>query len=344
MKLIRILVFPIALIYDVVTRIRNLFFDLGVFSSTSFQIPIIAVGNLSVGGTGKTPQIEYLIRLLSKKYQLAVLSRGYGRSTKGYLKINQNNTSKEVGDEPLQFYRKFKQITVAVDEQRVRGVQTLLAQENPPNLILLDDAFQHRKITAGFYLLLTKYDELFVDDFLLPTGGLRESARGAKRAHAVVVSKCPANLSKASQDQVIQKIRKYFKGPVFFSGISYAEEVQNSKQESIGIEALKDFEVILVTGIAKPAPLVQFLKEQEIRFQHLKFKDHHEFTTQDLQLIKETFLEVTSAKKIILTTEKDFVRLSDELDALYYIEITTKLIDKEQDFDKLFLSYLSKSL
>lgn len=344
MKLIRILLFPVAISYDLITRIRNLFFDLGIFSTTSFETPIIAVGNLSVGGTGKTPQIEYLIRLFLEKYKVAVLSRGYGRSTKGFIQVNSKSNSLEVGDEPLQFYKKFENIAVAVDEKRVHGVQELLAQTAPVNLILLDDAFQHRAIKAGFYLLLTKYDELFVHDFLLPTGRLRESALGAKRADAIVVSKCPSDLKLKEQEQIIHALRRNFKGPIFFSSISYADHVQNNLDDHIPLSNLKNYEIVLVTGIAKPTPLLEFLQEKGIHFQHLKFKDHHEFSTEDIEQIVNQFTSLKSDQKIILTTEKDFVRLEDQLEALYYLEIQTKLLDKESDFNKLFFDYLSKSL
>lgn len=199
MKLLRFLLFPFAVLYDIITRVRNWFFNLGILKSTSFNIPVIAVGNLSVGGTGKSPQIEYLIRLLKDDYNIAVLSRGYKRKTEGFQIVNDAHTAEDVGDEPLQFYKKFKTaITVAVDADRTNGIQQLLQRNNPPKIVLLDDAYQHRKVTASSYILLTKYNDLFVDDFLLPTGNLRESRRGAKRAKVIVVTKCPEEFIESS--------------------------------------------------------------------------------------------------------------------------------------------------
>ena len=219
MKFLRFLLFPFAIIYDVVTTIRNFFFEVGVFKQTSFKIPVIVVGNLSVGGTGKTPQIEYLIRLLKDGFKTAVLSRGYKRKTEGFVLLNDTHSAEDVGDEPLQYFKKFQNIDVAVDANRVEGISKLITDKSP-EVILLDDAFQHRKVKGSFYILLTKYNDLFVDDFLLPAGNLRESRSGAKRADIILVTKCPENLNENEQNLIKNKFRKYNK-KVFFTTIYF---------------------------------------------------------------------------------------------------------------------------
>jgi tetraacyldisaccharide 4'-kinase len=195
MNFLRKILFPFAVLYGFITSIRNFLFDYRILKSYSFPIPVIAVGNLSVGGTGKTPQIEYLIRLLSNKYKIATLSRGYKRKSEGFILANATSNAEILGDEPFQFYKKFPNIQVAVDANRKNGIEQLLSQSNKPDVILLDDAFQHRKVKAGFYILLTAYNDLFINDFMLPTGNLRESRSGAKRADMIIVTKCPRDIS-----------------------------------------------------------------------------------------------------------------------------------------------------
>jgi len=341
MKLLRFLLFPFAVLYDAITRIRNWFFNLGVLKSTSFDIPVIAVGNLSVGGTGKSPQIEYLIRLLKDNYKIAVLSRGYKRKTEGFQLVNDTHTAEDVGDEPLQFYKKFKKdITVAVDADRTNGIQQLLQNDIPPQVVLLDDAYQHRKVTASSYILLTKYNDLYVDDFVLPTGNLRESRRGAKRASVIVVTKCPEDLSKSEQGKIVRKINPKSYQKVFFTTIAYDEDLKGT--EELAISDLKDKEVLLVTGIANPKPLLNFLEEKEVRFIHLNFPDHHNFTQQDISTIKKAFDELLSEQKIILTTEKDYMRLEGKIDNLNYISIKSKFLSEEKAFDSLVLEEIRR--
>lgn len=341
MKLLRFLLFPFAVLYDAITRIRNWFFNLGVLKSTSFDIPVIAVGNLSVGGTGKSPQIEYLIRLLKDDYKIAVLSRGYKRKTEGFQLVNDTHTAEDVGDEPLQFYKKFKNdITVAVDADRTNGIQQLLQNDIPPQVVLLDDAYQHRKVTASSYILLTKYNDLYVDDFVLPTGNLRESRRGAKRASVIVVTKCPEDLSKAAQEMIVRKLNPKSYQKVFFTTIAYDEDLKGT--EELAISDLKDKEVLLVTGIANPKPLLKFLEEKEVRFIHLNFPDHHNFTQQDISTIKKAFDELPSEQKIILTTEKDYMRLEGKIDNLNYISIKSKFLSEEKAFDSLVLEEIRR--
>lgn len=333
MKFVRFLLFPFAILYDLITSIRNFFFNTGIFKATSFDIPIVVVGNLSVGGTGKTPQIEYLIRLLKDIYKISVLSRGYKRKTKGFVLVNKNHTASDVGDEPLQYFKKFTNIEVAVDTNRVKGIQNLIKQKSP-EIILLDDAFQHRKVKGSFYILLTKYADLFVDDFLLPTGNLRESRQGANRADVILVTKCPYNLSKKNQDSIKLKLRKFNK-EVFFTSISYADKVLGSKE--ISTLDLVNLDVLLITGIANPAPLINYLESLKVKFHHLKYADHHHFSSNEITAIKKKFDDM-KLPKIILTTEKDYVRLQDHINDLYYLPIETSFLNNENKAFNLLIN------
>ena len=339
MKFIRFLLFPFAIIYAIITSVRNFLFDFGLFKSTSFEKPIIAVGNLSVGGTGKTPQIEYLIKLL-KQHKLAVLSRGYGRETKGFLLADASKKASDIGDEPLQFYKKFTDISVAVDEDRVHGIQQL----KNANVVLLDDAFQHRKVKAGFYVVLTKYNDLFSNDFLLPTGNLRERRVGVNRANVVVITKCPSNITIEDQNETATLVRRYFNGPIFFSTIKYSKVLLNKKNEEIKTSDLSDYEVLLVTGIANPTPMLTYLSELNCRYTHVNFSDHHQFTEKEMNDLQSQFDSIKSSNKIIVTTEKDFVRLSDKLSAAYYLAIETSFVNRQQEFDELIVNYVNSTL
>lgn len=340
MKFLRFLLFPFAIIYNAVTTIRNLFFDLGIFKQTAFRIPLIVVGNLSVGGTGKTPQIEYLIKLLKSTFKVAVLSRGYKRKTTGYVLLNDKHTALEVGDEPLQFFKKFTNIDVAVDANRVEGVQNLV-QQKAPEVILLDDAYQHRKIKGSFYILLTKYKDLFTEDFLLPTGNLRESRKGAKRADVIIVTKCPRNLDFAEQESICKKLKKYQK-EVFFTTIAYGKI--KSKKNLLAVNDLKDYQVLLITGIANPTPLLRYLDKNQVNYNHLKYADHHHFSSIEIEQINNKFDNITAIKKIILTTEKDYTRVFNKFDNLYYIEIETVFLENQKEkFNRTILSHIQQN-
>lgn len=340
MKYIRFFLFPFALLYDFVTTIRNYFFDVGIFNQHSFEAPIIVVGNLSVGGTGKTPQVEYLIKLLKDTNNIAVLSRGYKRKTKGYLLLEKHHTAAEVGDEPLQYYNKFKNIKVAVHTNRALGIQRLLT-ETSSQIILLDDAYQHRKVKASFYILLTKYNDLFIDDFLLPTGNLRENKQGAKRADVIIITKCPANLNTKEQKRIKQRLNDFHK-KVFFTTISYANTLKGSFQ--LSISELNKYTVLLITGIANPNPLLEFLKQRSINYFHLKFTDHHHFTSKEIDEIQKQFTQISSSKKLLLTTEKDYVRLQDKLEKLSYIEIETTFLEQQgHTFDGIVNTHITEN-
>lgn len=332
MILLRKLLFPFAIIYGFITFLRNYLYDKGILKSYAFDIPIIAVGNLSVGGTGKTPQIEYLIRLLSPNYKLATLSRGYKRKSKGFVLANATSNAEILGDEPFQFYTKFPTVQVAVDADRKNGIEQLLSQPSKPEIILLDDAFQHRKVKAGFYILLTTYDELFCDDFLLPTGNLRESRTGAKRANIIVVTKCPSGITESEQEKIKKAIN--LEVPIYFSYVSYDDTVYN-ETEKLSVSKVKSESKVLLAGIAKPKPFFEHLKFESDEI--MTFSDHHHFSEKDIIAIK-----TKANDKIIITTEKDFVRLKAKFlnQKLFFLPIKSQMVANQEAFDKTILNYV----
>lgn len=333
MILLRKILFPLAFLYWLITFIRNWLYDKGIFKSSSFNIPIIAVGNLSVGGTGKTPQIEYLIRLLSDKYKVAVLSRGYKRTTEGFILADEKATASSIGDEPFQFYSKFSNIQVAVDANRKNGIENLLQHPNRPDVILLDDAYQHRKVKAGYYILLTAYDDLFCDDYILPFGNLREPSSGKKRADMIIVTKCPNDLSELAQQKIREKLK--VKQPVFFTTIQYDDYVFGNESKLL-VSEIQSESKVLVAGIAKPKLFFDFLKNETD--EALVFQDHHHFSKQDCEQI----LAKANGRKII-TTEKDFVRLNGLLpkEQLFYLSIKSTFLNK--NIDKTIEDYVGQS-
>ena len=334
MKFLRILLFPFSIVYGFITSIRNFFFDKGILKSTSLNIPVIAVGNLSVGGTGKTPQIEYLIRLLSEKYKVATLSRGYKRKSEGFVLANENSNAEILGDEPFQYFQKFPQIQVAVDANRTNGIKQLLVQKNPPDIILLDDAYQHRKVNAGFYILLTAYNDLYCDDFILPTGNLRESRSGANRAKLVIVTKCPESLSLDEKNKIKLKLKLDSNQKLFFTAISY-DNLIYSKSGNLSVNEIQHSAKVLLAGIAKPEPFFNYLKKEGDSI--LTFPDHHHFSESEIAAIK-----LKANHKIIVTTEKDYVRIKDQFpdEQLYYLPIKTSFLGDESVFDKTIIKFV----
>ena len=309
MQVLRKLLFPISLIYGLIVFLRNRLYDWGVFSSQSFATKTICVGNLSVGGTGKTPMIELLVRELAKNYKVAILSRGYKRKSQGFILSNEHTSVEDLGDEPFQLKNKFPEITVAVDADRRNGIAQL-EKKISPDVILLDDAFQHRKVQPDFSILLTAYDDLYTKDWYLPTGNLRDSKSAADRANMIVVTKCPASMQLSERETIKKGIGPKLYQKVFFSYLSYNKQLKGS---ALSLDALKTKKVTVVTGIANPAPLVTFLRLEGLDFEHLKFSDHHFFSDKEIDLLK--------SKECILTTEKDYVRLKSKLPRLHYIEV-----------------------
>jgi tetraacyldisaccharide 4'-kinase len=337
MKTIRRFLYPFSLLYQTVTSIRNYFFDKGIYASKAYEIPVIAVGNLSVGGTGKTPQIEYLIRLLTQhNYKIATVSRGYKRKTKGMIVANTTHTAADLGDEPFQFYTKFPKVTVVANGNRVEAIDFLLKQADKPDVVLLDDAMQHRKVSAGFYVMLTAFNDFFYDDLVLPAGNLRESRYGATRASCIVVTKCPTNISEADRHFIISKINQYVpQTPVYFSEIVYDNYVYNESNRIL-ISSL-DTNYIAVAGIAKPEPF--FSKLQKGNILTIPYPDHYDFKMSDVSDI----LQKASGRKII-TTEKDYMRLKGKIsdDQLYYLPIETSFLFNEASiFNKQIFDFVT---
>ena len=314
----RFLLLPFAILYGLGVRLRHFLYDRGWLSSKRYPFPILCVGNLAVGGTGKTPMVEYLVRLLGQE-QVAILSRGYRRKTKGFVLADDSATAMTLGDEPYQYHRKFLRATVAVCESRQEGIERLL--ENPHfKYIILDDAFQHRKVQAGTNLLLTSYDKLYTQDFLLPVGSLRDIRSRARKAQIIIVTKCP-ELTQTEQEKIIQQLKPLPSQKVYFTSIAYSDRVYSHEDS----QALKDFiatPFTLVTGIANPTPLVDFLEKQGASFEHLAYSDHHHFSNRELELLRQ--------KGRILTTEKDYVRLEGALSTLYYLPIETQFLNDQR--------------
>ena len=340
MNLFRYFLFPFSFLYYIITLIRNLFFDWGIITSQKLQEPSICIGNLSVGGSGKTPMTIYLTNLLKNDFQVQILSRGYGRKTSGYKEVSEDSTSDDVGDEPLLYKKRFKTvITVAVAEKRSLGANELLKIQIKNSILLLDDAFQHRSVNAGFSILLTPFQQIFSSDFLLPVGNLREARCGAKRADCIVITKCPESIEAPHKNRIIECIQKYSK-PIFFSSIEYGELI------SFGAKRNSFETVLLVCGIAQPETLIIELRKK-YKVEVLLFADHHNFDSSDIKEIHQKFNTFVGDGAAILTTEKDYVRLqtkltADELETYpwYYLPIELK-IENEDEFNFLIKKYVT---
>lgn len=351
-----VILFPISLIYSSITFLRNQFYDLGMLKSKQSTIPLINVGNLAAGGTGKTPHVELIISILKDKYQLAMLSRGYKRMTKGFVLADKDSNCSKTGDEPYQVYRKFPECIVAVDEKRIRAIEKL--SKIAPNIqaVVLDDAFQHRQISAGLSILLTCFDNLYVDDSHLPGGNLRENKHGAKRAHTIIVTKCPPEMKYSEMNFIESKLKPAKYQNLFFSTIEYGEiepvfpefckhkiTLSHINEEKTGI--------LLVTGIAAPMPLLEKLKENTDTVDYLFFADHHFFQKKDILNIQRKFEKISTKEKIIIVTEKDAVRLADNIyitdklkSQIYFIPVKVKILNnKEKEFIKTLTDYVTEN-
>ena len=307
LKPIRILLFPFSLLYALVVKVRNWCFDKKILASTSFNLPVICIGNLAVGGTGKSPMVELLIRLLKDRYAIAVLSRGYKRKTRGYALANESTTALDIGDEPMQFHLKFPEVAVAVGEERIVAIPQLLHDRPETSAIILDDAFQHRAVKAGLNVLLTDCSNLFTRDWWLPSGDLRDAPSSYRRADIIIVTKCPDNLSEHHRRDITIEIDPRPHQQVFFSAIRYGQPYHITRQTQAVVD--DTVEVLLVTGIANPAPLKRWLNDHSRTYYELAYGDHHIFSIDDLHTMTRRFSAITAEKKLILTTEKDAVRL-----------------------------------
>jgi tetraacyldisaccharide 4'-kinase len=308
LKSFRYILFPFSIIYGSVVWVRNKMFDKKILRSASFNFPVICVGNLAVGGTGKTPMAEYIIKLLGEKYKLATLSRGYKRKTKGFAIADESTTAIDIGDEPMQIHEKFPAITVAVAEERVIGIPQLLYAKPETQVIILDDAFQHREVRAGLNILLTSYQNLFTRDFLMPAGDLRDMKSSSKRAEIIVVTKCKSHLSEEEKNEIVKEINPLPHQKIYFTKIEYGSPYHLFTKENRFLSP--ECNVFLVCGIADPEPLKEVLTTYTSTYEMLLFRDHHIFNTDDLKEIKKQFSKIENQNKIILTTEKDGVRLA----------------------------------
>lgn len=340
----RILLFPFAILYGVILRIRNFMYDKHWLKSTSFNIPIINVGNLSVGGTGKSPMVDYLVTMLKRQYHLGTISRGYKRRTQGYLLASDSTTAVEIGDEPMQFHLRHPDIAVAVGEERIVAVPQLLYDRPETQVIILDDAFQHRAITPGFNILLTDYSNLYTRDFYLPTGDLRDNLSSAVRAQVIIVTKCPRDLGEAERQKIIQELKPEAGQTVLFTCIHYGRLYHIVRQSPS--ELSRESEILLICGIANPTPLTDFIEENSSSYEAMFFNDHHIFSIDDLHEINERYEKMQGPGKLMVTTEKDAVRLvkyRQELRdmPLYVLPISIHfLFDGEQRFQALISNFI----
>jgi tetraacyldisaccharide 4'-kinase len=344
MKIENIIFYPFSLLYKGVTAFRNHLYDIDYKKSFEFEANVINVGNLSVGGTGKSPMVEYLINLLSPSYKITTLSRGYGRKTKGFRIATSLDSSQSIGDEPYQFYLKFKnKINVTVGEERAIAIPEILHHLPDTDVILLDDAFQHRTVKAGLNILITTFQNPFYQDYVLPAGRLRESRSGAKRADMIIVSKCPQDIPSLQMDKMKAQIRQYttLETDIFFTTIKYQPPL------SVFGNGIFSPEVVLFSGIANAAILEEQVKQEYHLIKHIRFSDHHEFSHKDLLRIKTEFENAPQKQKVLLTTEKDMARILNSPDKsllsalpLFYLPIETSFIKDEEVFKNRVRSFI----
>ncbi|MFT6828496.1 MAG: tetraacyldisaccharide 4'-kinase [Roseivirga sp.] len=348
MKLLRWLLFPISVLYGGVMALRNHQYNIGRKPQVEFDRAIIAVGNLSMGGTGKTPMVEYLISTLKRKYKLATLSRGYGRKTQGYRMAKAEDNAATVGDEPYQYFLKFgEEIKVCVGEERILAIPSAILESEEIEVFLLDDAFQHRKVARDLNIMLSDYNNPFYEDYVLPTGELREGRSGAIRADCIVITKCPVDLSHEEKNQIISRVKVYGGDkPIYFSSIVYAAPLPILITEKRLIQ--KGNDVVMLTAIADNRSFKTELSKDYNVVKEFVFEDHHRFTTKDLDGIEAFIQKSKYATSTIVTTEKDMVRLLTMTDhsvfessAIFYIPIKFE-IGKEEEFKNLLFKVIEE--
>ena len=368
MNAFRKLLLPLSILYGSVLAIRNYLYSIGFLKSHNFQLPVIVVGNLSTGGTGKTPQIEYLIRILGNTSQLATLSRGYRRQTQGFQYVQPNSLTTEVGDEPLQFKQKFPEVHVAVDANRVNGIKKLYTDHPELKIVLLDDAFQHRKVKPSLSILLTDYHQPYYNDYPLPAGNLREFRSGRSRADIIIVTKCPSTLSPIEKRTIIHHIQPQLHQRVFFTRITYAPlhpvyqnkgtstkapstSTTTERQQPSDTPAINNQTVVyMLVGLANPKPMIEYVQTATPHIHLITYPDHHEYTPAEIQKLRTQFQSNQSSDKIIVTSEKDAMRLQKpEIEQLlselpvYYLPIKTEIMfQEEKAFEKIIHSTLTQ--
>lgn len=349
MTLKKIFFFPFAVIYGIITSFRNLLYDWKILKSKSFDVHTICVGNLAVGGTGKTPHVEYLINLLQNDFKIAILSRGYKRKTSGFIRADETSTAFDIGDEPLQYKIKNPQLDVCVDADRIDGVKKMLEFDEPPKIIILDDAFQHRALNCGLKIVISEYTNLYINDCMMPSGYLRESKKGINRADIIIISKTPDKTTAVEIRTLIRDLKPQAHQQLFFTWLKYGElkGFQNPKETIDTLNDLFRYRIILFTGIGNPTPMLTYLKEYSSDVKHIQFPDHHSFNIQDIADIRAALDEIEGGNKIVVTTEKDAMRLmgNDLQDIantlpLYILPIEVDFKDKAQEFNETIINYV----
>ena len=347
--------YPASWLYGVGVALRNLLFDHGYIPERSFDLPVICIGNITVGGTGKTPHTEYLIRLLQDDFQVAVLSRGYKRKTKGFILADEHSTVHDIGDEPYQMKMKFPKIHMAVDANRCNGIEQLCRKQVTPetDTILLDDAFQHRHVKAGLNILLIDYNRLITEDTLLPAGRMREPQSAKYRAQMVIITKCPKNMTPMEYRVISNQLEVHAFQQLFFTTFDYGKlrPLFNGGKEYPLQSIHPSVHILLITGIASPEPLMERIAQTKNTIHSLSFSDHHDFTLKDMENIEQKFMQLPEGKRMIITTEKDAVRMMTHphLPAsvkpyIYVLPIeVTFLQDQQHVFNQNILDYVRKN-
>jgi len=353
--MIKILLYPLSWLYGLAVYLRNRAYDLNILKSKEFDVPVISIGNITVGGTGKTPHVEYLVNLLKEKYEVATLSRGYKRKTKGFHLVETDSTAINVGDEPLQIKNKYPEITVSVCEKRVKGVEKLVdvKNEKKPDVVLLDDAFQHRRITPGVNILLIDYNRQIKEDKLLPVGRLRENVYQMRRANIIIFTKCPDEVTPIMRRILGNNVGLLPYQKLYFTKLEYdkLKPVFNAQELDKQYYNEKKYTILLVTGIASPKLMRKYLKQFSRRIEMMTFPDHHNYSAQDIQSINNRFDGIDAENKIVITTEKDSMRfkdfseMPDELkNAMYYLPVKVNFLEEEkQSFNKKIFNYVGEN-
>jgi tetraacyldisaccharide 4'-kinase len=350
-----IILYPLSLIYGLITSVRNFFYNTGILKTVEFPFPVICVGNITVGGTGKTPHTEYIAGLLKQNFKVATLSRGYKRETNDFRLASPTTQVREIGDEPLQIARNFPDILVAVDKNRVHGVKQILNKYSETEVIILDDGYQHRRITPGFSILLSDFERLFIRDHMLPYGNLRESKENMRRADIILITKSPENISPIQRRLIVKEIDKLPYQNLYFTTFQYKPLLPVFDYLHEGsypdMSECSDCGIVLITGIANPKPLKEYLQKSYKEIIHLSFPDHHNFTVNDLKSLESAYNNLKSSNRYLITTEKDAVRLREFTNiaepiksVFFYLPVgITFLNDDKDEFDNLIIEYVKKN-
>jgi len=350
--MLRFLLYPFSLLYGMAVFIRNMLFDYHILKSKQFELPVISVGNITVGGTGKTPHVEYIVKLLMGEFKVSVLSRGYKRKTKGFIIAESNPKHEDIGDEPAQIKLKYPGIEVAVNADRVEGIEKLMERKN--DLVILDDAYQHRYVKPGLSILLIDYNRKIDEDFLLPMGNLREPEKEIRRADIILVTKTPPNLKPINRRIILERIKPFPYQEMYFTCFAYGKLTPVFSQKNMIPEEFYNnheiYTILLVTGIAYSKPIVDYLKSYSLDIKHIKFADHSTYGQNKLKKITSTYKSISNDKKIIITTEKDAIKLREIAEVeeelprnTFYLPIEVKIIEKEVEFNEQIIQYVRKN-